>query len=587
MKKSLFLKIFSGYAIFTLILASAVLFTAFHAIRDFAVDMTTSHLKDLAASIKPQIEKLPLTGRSADLDRIVRELGTYTSARLTVVREDGVVLADSEEDPSKMENHGTRTEIAQALEGKTGFFLRKSGTLQKEMLYVALPLGGDKEKKAVLRLSVFLKEMAGVTDSLRGTILVVTALFVLLYLVISLIFTRNLTRPVRELTDAAEKMAQGDFDVRVLPSGNDEMKDLAVAFNSMAGEIKTLVSELSRQKEELKSIIASLREGLAVLNSEDQIVLCNESFREIAKTERCEGHRYWEILREPRFSEVIRDVKQLRHNMVSEMAFGGRTFSVSATLLESESEIVAVFHDVTESKKIEKMKSDFVLNLSHELRTPLTSIKGFVETLDDEIEGSENKRYLEIIKRNTNRVISIISDLLLLAEMEDSGTTLELSEVDIPRVADNTKRIFEHLLAEKNLSFSTEITPGLPPVEADLFKVEQLFINLVDNAVKYTEKGGITISARRKDESVEILFTDTGQGIPAEHLPRIFERFYVVDKSRSKNLGGTGLGLSIVKHVVILHKGTITITSTPGTGTTVTVELPLKSGYLNRKLTQN
>ena len=260
--------------------------------------------------------------------------------------------------------------------------------------------------------------------------------------------------------------------------------------------------------------------------------------------------------------------------MSEELELNDRIYLCSATFLEAREETIVIFHDITERKNVEKMKRDFVVNVSHELRTPLTAIKGYVETLEEEVD-KKGRRYVEVIKRNTERLIAIVQDLLLLSELEEKES-LEIEKVNIKEIVENVIRISEHKLKEKKLDFRVNIENDIPPLRADFFKLEQMFVNLIDNAIKYTEKGEISVSAKHDQEKIIIEIKDTGIGIPKEHLNRIFERFYVVDKSRSRKLGGTGLGLSIVKHIVILHKGKIDVESTAGAGTKFTVTLPLE-----------
>jgi len=273
------------------------------------------------------------------------------------------------------------------------------------------------------------------------------------------------------------------------------------------------------------------------------------------------------------FEELVKTVRENKRNQSEELEVGGKVYLCSATFVALREQIVIVFSDITEAKNMEKIKKDFVVNVSHELRTPLTAIKGFAETLEDEA-GENLKNYAGVIKRNTDQLINIVQDLLLLSELEEKGSKLESEEVDLKHLVDNVIRIFKSRLAEKGLDFHLKVEDGLPVIKGDAFKLEQMFINLLDNAIKYTEKGRIVVALKRKVETVEIIVEDTGIGIPQEHLARIFERFYVVDKSHSKKLGGTGLGLSIVKHIVLAHKGTIDVKSSLSRGTTFTVRLP-------------
>ncbi|RLE05479.1 MAG: PAS domain-containing sensor histidine kinase, partial [Candidatus Aminicenantes bacterium] len=261
-----------------------------------------------------------------------------------------------------------------------------------------------------------------------------------------------------------------------------------------------------------------------------------------------------------------------KKNLLEEIELNKKIFLCSFVFIPSKEELIIVFHDITEFKRLEKIKRDFVVNVSHELRTPLTAIKGYVETLEEEVEG-EAKRYLEIIKKHTERLINIVQDLLLLSELEEKGLSEAREDVDLKDMVEDVFKIFKQKAEEKNLKLSL-VSENKPVVRGDPFKLEQMFINLIDNAIKYTEKGEVLVSLKRADKGVVVEVKDTGVGIPAEHLDRIFERFYVVDKSHSRKLGGTGLGLSIVKHIVLLHNGKIDVESKLGKGAKFTIVLP-------------
>jgi len=341
----------------------------------------------------------------------------------------------------------------------------------------------------------------------------------------------------------------------------------------MNEEMGKMFSELGQQKEELKSIIDSLQEGLLVLGKQGKVIRTNESFRRIVGNQAPEGKFYWEIMRNAQLAELLKRADTERRNFMEELTLGGRIFMCSVTPLKGGEEIVSIFHDMTEMKDIEKIKKDFVINVSHELRTPLTAIKGYAETLRKEVDTGPAKKYLEIVERNTNRLINIVNDLLLLSSLEEKPT-LELEEIELSGFLGNVIKIFDQKLKDKRLPLAVDVKENIPTIKADAFKLEQMLVNLLDNAIKYTDHGEIAISASVRENRVQIQVRDTGIGIPKENIPRVFERFYVVDKSRSRKSGGTGLGLSIVKHIVLLHKGTINIESTLGGGTSVTVTLP-------------
>ncbi|MGB9595189.1 MAG: sensor histidine kinase, partial [Candidatus Poribacteria bacterium] len=289
-----------------------------------------------------------------------------------------------------------------------------------------------------------------------------------------------------------------------------------------------------------------------------------------------EGRFYWEIIRSNDFDEMVKNITANKAKESKEIMINNKIFHCNGIYLRSKNEILLTFSNITEIRNVEKMKRDFVTSLSHELRTPLTSIKGYAETLEDLV-NDEGKRYLEVIMRNTERLNNVVKDLLILSELEELRE-LDIEQVDLRSLIEDVIKIFDQKIKDKGLEIKLMIEENLPEIEADIFKLEQVFINIIDNAIKYTEKGEIDISIKRKPNSNKVIveIQDTGIGIPQKDLPRIFERFYVVDKSRSRKMGGTGLGLSIVKHIVLLHNGEINVESTYGLGTKFTVTLPIK-----------
>lgn len=575
MRRSIFFKIFSGYLIVIITLSALTLAFSFSIIRRHHIESVADSLKNMAIVLGTQLSPTIIDNDIRKLDAVVKETGKEIHARITVIAVDGKVLADSAENPSKMENHRTRTEVAQALEGSTGRFLRTSETLKEEMIYTAIPIVRNEKTIGVIRLSQYLKDIRTMVDQVRIKILQTAFIIIGISLLIAFFFARSLSKPLKELIAASERVARKDFSSKVFLRNKDEVSDLAESFNFMVGEINSLVTELSQQKEEWDSMMLSLREGFLILDRDEKVVFCNNSLRKMVPQALEEGKFYWEAIREPKLSELVREVRETREDRVKEIEFSNRTFSCSATFLNSKEEIAIVFHDITDMKNLQKIKTDFVQNVSHELRTPLTSIKGFIETLEDTVKDQEQKRYLDIMRRNTNRLINVVNDLLLLSELEEKDTGPEYEKADLKVLMESSIKIFERKLAEKDLSLTIRIDPETPGIKGDPFKLEQMLINLIDNAVKYTEKGGISLSLEPGEAAVIFTIQDTGVGIPGDHLSRIFERFYVVDKSRSKNLGGTGLGLSIVKHIVMLHNGKIDVQSAPGVGTKVTVTLPL------------
>ena len=439
---------------------------------------------------------------------------------------------------------------------------------------MGFPLRAGGKVVGALRLSLFMTDLDLLFGRLRSDLLRVLGLVLLVALGAAWLFSRSISRPIQEFIDASARVAGGDFGVKVSLRQHGEFKDYARSFNAMTQDLEGMFHQVRLQTDELNSVLASIKDGLCVLDAGGRIVLCNDGFRSIAGSVPAEGKYYWEVIRSSKLAEVFRDARTSGGAASEEIGLGDRVYLSSISPLAVGDRFVVMLRDVTEFRNLEKIKKDFVVNVSHELKTPLAAIKGFVETMEPST-GPESRGYLEIIKRNTDRLIAIVDDLLVLSRLEDKGTTIDKEPVDVRALADQILKIFEKRAAEKGLVLAVEAGPSLPLISVDPYEIERLLINLVDNAVKFTDKGRVVVRLASDGKSYTVEVTDTGIGIAAEHLPHIFERFYLVDKSRSKKLGGTGLGLSIVKHIVLAHQGTIAVKSRPGEGTTFTVSLPV------------
>lgn len=573
MKRSVFAKIFAGYFLLTCVLAGAVFFFSYRISRNYYEKTLTEDLQKLCSVLLVTATPLMEQKRFSELDAAVKSIGASIGTRITVVGPKGAVLADSEKNPAAMENHLSRPEIIMALHGGAGSSMRYSTTVQANMLYVAVPIRKDGVVTGVLRASLFMHTINRMVDDFTGAMASTALVITVLGLLVSFILSRRFTRPIRKLSRAAKLIAAGDFNVRVFLDNNDELRDFADSFNTMTEKIRGLFDEVSLQKQELDSIIASMNDALLLLDRDGRIVLANDAFRRMVHEQTLEGRFFWEIIRVPEFGDIVKQARAGHDRQIGEVTFNGSTFLCSASCMAQKEEILLVLLDITEIRNIERMKKDFVVNVSHELRTPLTAIKGFVETMLDDTAGAPSRRYLEIIKRHTDRLINITKDLMALARLEREEQ-LEIQPLDLKALVDQIMVIYEGRLGEKQLSLQLDIDSNLSDMRGDAFTIEQMFINLLDNAITYTEQGGITITARREQAQAIITVSDTGSGIASDQLPRIFERFYVTDTSRSRKLGGTGLGLSIVKHIVLLHKGTIDVESTPGAGTRFIIRLP-------------
>lgn len=575
MKRSIFLRVFGGYVILLLSLAALFLFFTYGTVKKYYLETLVRDLERLGRALDVEVSVFLDQTQLPELETYLVDEEKKIGARLTVIAADGTVLADSERNPAQMENHRFRPEVYQALEGRTGHSLRHSDTINQDMLYVALPVQKNGRVEGALRLSLFVKDIDVLLDALRKNLAAAGGIILALSLLAAFIFSRNLTRPVRELIGASRRVAAGDFEVRVRPRIADEWKDLAQSFNFMTGEIKTLVVGLRRKKEELDNIMAGMEEGLLVLDNTGKIVLSNASARTFVGQAAVDGRFYWEVVRASPFVELVRKAADEKKSSLAEVVLDEKNILCRASYLPFEGGIVVTFHDITQMQSLARIKRDFVLNVSHELRTPLTAIRGYAETLESEVD-EKDRPYVGIILKHSDRLIKIVEDLLVLSTLEDEGAALQVEDVDLGEVAENVIKIFAPRAKQKNLELRLRVDDRLPAIAADGFRIEQMLVNLVDNAIKYTEKGRVDVAVIRGGGEVVIEVADTGIGIPEEDRDRVFERFYVVDKSRSRTLGGTGLGLSIVKHIVLLHGGRIQLRSTPGAGSTFTIVLPLK-----------
>ncbi|MEA2101141.1 MAG: ATP-binding protein [Thermodesulfobacteriota bacterium] len=569
MRKPIFLRILAGYILVTVITTVIVLLFAFHSIRDAHIQNAREHLRRLSAAVEYTIVPMLEEGDLQALNKLIGELGECIDARITLIAPDGRVLADSENDPAGMENHATRPEVRQALSGLSGSSLRHSETLGKDMLYMAIPLNAP---PGVLRLSLTLEDIETLLEKLQVRIIQVAMGMILLVTLVAMIFSHHISRPVWELHRASTQVASGDFDIHLHPHGNDELSDLAQGFTSMTEQLASSFSEISRRNEELEGIISSMSEALLVLDKDGRIILYNDSALKVISTGDIKGRYYWEVLRSEHIDNLFERARRQSHS--EQITLGERVYLLSATPLPLEKAVILLLHDITESVEMDRMKKDLVVNVSHELRTPLTAIKGFTETLLDESDA-HTAEYLMIIQRHTDRLINIVNDLLDLSALEESATHRNIEQVDLKELVTKALTVFEQRARAKGLEIKVEAQPDLPPIEADPFVLEQLFTNLIDNAVKYTEHGEILITLKMPMDDLVITVSDTGIGIPKEHIARVFERFYVVDKSRSRRQGGTGLGLAIVKHIVSAHHGDVSLASSLNKGTTFTIELPI------------
>jgi two-component system phosphate regulon sensor histidine kinase PhoR len=395
-----------------------------------------------------------------------------------------------------------------------------------------------------------------------------------------------ISKPLYEMSAIAKRLATGDFSRKAIVHSNDETGDLAKALNDMADEINAKVKNISSEKAKLEAILSSMFEGIMLTNERGEILLLNPSIRKLFFIESSpEGRKPLEVIRNNAIQEIVdRVLHENREVITQEVSISmpeQKTIMINGVPIIKDNVIegaVFVFHDITELKRLEEIRKDFVANVSHELRTPISSIKGYAETLLDGKVDNENtvKEFLSIIYQDSNRLANLIDDLLDLSKIESGKMKLEFEPLEILPIINRCVNVLGKSAKDKSLSVKLDIPANLLKVLGDHKRLSQVFLNLLDNAIKYTPEGGsITVSAASKENIVQVDISDTGIGIAEKDLPRIFERFYRVDKARSRELGGTGLGLSIVKHIIQAHNGQVWVQSTLGQGSTFSFTIPI------------
>jgi len=424
-----------------------------------------------------------------------------------------------------------------------------------------------------LLLCFVLVTLSAVMVSLAG-LTYFTLLPLVLSVVFSLIILISVEKSIKELSDTVTKAARGDFSVRVSREHTWEIEPVGEAINDLLDNLHLIFDEWKDNRNELKFILESITEALWVQTKDNQILWTSNNFAQLfPEYQKGKLPFYWEIIREPEIVQYIKDFLAGSHTEMREIELSGHHYLLRGAVHARTDKTIFILQNIDALKQVEQMKKDFVVNVAHELRTPLTAIKGFTEALLDTA-AQEHHRYLHIIQNHTDRLINMITDLQTLANLERLPE-LNLTEINVQTYFDSIRALFLPRLEEKGLELVLELDPRLPSLRIDPFKFEQIFINLIDNAIRHTTSGSITIQLKKLPNAVGIKVCDTGSGIEPEHLPRIFERFYVADASRNRNSVGTGLGLAIVKHAVLLHQGTLDVSSDPGKGTCFWMQFPL------------
>jgi len=554
--------------------------------KEYYIKAITTQLKSNSLLIR-DIIKADIQERDIErLNLVTKRLGREINTRLTIINPEGMVLGDSEENPQKMENHSDRPEIKEAIKGRIGKSSRYSTTLKKDMMYLALPIKDDAYRViGAVRVSIPLDELENRVGQIYRIIGWGGLLAVTISLGISFALARRVSRPISQMAQAAKMISKGDLSRRIREDSRDEVGDLAYSFNRMSEELQRQMGDLAREVSEKEALLSSMIEGVLAIDRDEHVILINQAAQRMLELgpDDALGKFHWEVIRNSEINNLFKEVLKTKEQKEVKLQIGPldeRAFMVYAAPIRAWGGnilgVVAVFHDVTEIRRLEKVRMEFVANVSHELRTPLTSIKGFVETLKrgaiDERENAVN--FLDIIERHTDRLNQLITDLLDLSRVETGKKKMDFQPIKVEELINRAVSHFMEISNKNRPKIKYNIPSDLPMVLADEEGIETVLKNLLDNAVKYTPKRGeINITSTDKDDYIEIAVVDNGIGIPSRDLPRIFERFYCVDKARSRELGGTGLGLSIVKHIIEAHGGTVGVESEVGEGSRFTFTL--------------
>ena len=512
--------------------------------------------------------------------QLAEKVGTVIRSRVTLVAPDGTVTGDSDVGKTRLgqlENHLQRPEVQEAFKNGSGSALRYSETLRTTMLYSAMSYGSG-TPEGVIRLAMPLEYLSSTRSKLHGLVGGAALATVLIALLFSGLLSNLTTRPLRDMAEAAARIGHGGRGARIKVNSRDEIGQLAGVLNEMSQRIEDQVQTLSAEKQRLDTILRSMGEGVMVAAPDGLITLVNPAFRSLFLIEgEVEGKKLVEISRHPDLLQAFNDLARpdvdelLREISIQPNNITLFTHWVPLNVNGVRQGIVAVFHDISDLKKVENMRRDFVANVSHELRTPVTIIKGYAETLLDgalESDPGRARRFVEIIASHSERLTNLINDILTLSHLETKDALMEMSPLDVCGTISKACLLLQERADQKGITIDNQAAGcQLPRVQADQGRLEQVLVNLLENAIKYTpDNGRIRLFAEENGEFIRVSVADTGIGIPFKDLPRIFERFYRVDEARTREQGGTGLGLAIVKHIVQLHGGDVAVSSEAGKG---------------------
>ena len=593
-RRRLLWQLYPSFLLITLVSVIAVAGYSSRAFRHFYLEDTAEDLQARAALVESQISGLIADQQYDRVDHACKLLGGRSATRITVILPSGLVIGDTEEDPQRMDNHANRPEVLAARNsGNLGTSTRYSNTVKKRMMYVAVPLYESGELVAVVRTSIPVTWIDATIRSMYLRLLIGGLVVIGMVALVSLLVSRRISYPLEELKLGAQRFARGELDKSLPVPDSEEIGELAEAMNVMAQELDNRLRTVINQRNEQEAVLSSMIEGVLAVDNEQRLININNAAADLFEvdTRESQGRKVENLIDNRPLINFIQKVLVDHEQSEDELEFHGiqtRYLRVHGNSLRDSKGnhigALVVLHDVTRLRELEQLRKEFVANVSHELKTPITSIKGFVETLLDGAmnDPEDSKRFLVIIIKHAERLNQIIEDLLSLSRIEQEAqmTDISLNEENLQRVLSSAITFTEIKAREKDIKVKLNCPDDLVArINAPL--LEQAIINLLDNAIKYSnQEGEVELAASRNGDETIISVRDRGCGIEEEHLPRLFERFYRVDKARSRRLGGTGLGLAIVKHISHYHGGKVGVKSSPGKGSIFSIHLPVNQQSL-------
>ena len=553
-----------------------------HFFREDYVNNLKTQLTDQAWLVADSAAPYFANGQTSEVNALAVRVGQQISARVTVIDKDGKVVGDSEEYPATMDNHSDRPEVKQALEGGVGSSIHHSETLRYDMMYVAVPISTSDETVGVARVSIPLSRIDSSMGHINMVIIVGALVAAALAILLAFQITRITVEPVKKLTKVSQRMAEGDLDQEIVVTSMDEVGQLARAFNRMASQLKQMMALITAERDRMAVILAHMDDAIFVIDGDSRVTMLNRAAEKIFQISKdmASGHTFIGVVRDYELDALLQHCLTTGEQQTGLVEVRPRKQLLGAivTPFRGEPGCLVLVQDLTELRKLETIRRDFIANLSHELRTPITSLKALTETLRDGAieQPSVAKDFLDKMNFEVDRLAQMVQEIGDLSRIESGEAQLQRRSVNIP---DIVVRAVERLKAQSEragLCLETQIASGLPQVSADEGRVEQVLLNLIHNAIKFTPPGGrIDVTARVDGNNILVSVSDTGVGISTDDLPRVFERFYKADRARGG--GGTGLGLAIAKHVVEAHGGQIWVESVEGRGATFSFSIPLAS----------